>query len=214
MVVPSEGGVVLVATAGRYRGHFLLRSEYRSNLAPMFAGLRHQGEVGLTSGDNDRERDLLQPILGDEAELVFEQSPHDKLALVRRLQDSPQDGGRRRVLMVGDGLNDAGALEQADVGIAVSEDVASFSPSCDGILEADRLTALPHHLRYARRAVAVVVLCFIVSFAYNVVGIAFAASGNLSPLVSALLMPISSATVVGLAVGLARRLARTTLRET
>lgn len=207
-VEPADGGVVLVATRGRYRGRFVLRSGYRRNLAPMFAELRKLGRLALTSGDNDRERDALRSILGPEAKLVFEQSPHDKLALVRRLQASSP------VLMVGDGLNDAGALEQSDVGLAVSEDVANFSPACDGILEAGRMTELPRHLDYARRAVGVVVVCVGVSFAYNVVGIAFAASGNLSPLVSALLMPTSSATVVGLAVGLTRRLARTTLGET
>ena len=206
-LVPVEGGIVLLAIDGHYRGRYTLRSELRSDLTPMFHSLRRLGPLSLASGDNDRERNTLHAVMGPDAELVFGLSPHDKLELVERHRSLGQ------VLMVGDGLNDAGALEAADVGVAVSEDVATFSPACDAILEADRLADLPRHLEFARRAVRVVVVCFLVSFAYNVVGISFAASGNLSPLISAVLMPTSSATVVALAIGWTRRLAHTILGE-
>jgi Cu+-exporting ATPase len=129
----------------------------------------------------------------------FRQTPEDKLSSVRAWQ-----GAGHRVLMVGDGLNDAGALAAADVGIAVSDDTACLVPACDVVIRGERLTMVPAVLRYARRARAVIVLCFLVSVVYNVVGLGLALTGQLTPLATAILMPVSSLTVVGLSVGLMR----------
>jgi Cu+-exporting ATPase len=129
----------------------------------------------------------------------FRQTPLDKLQAVRERQ-----AAGRRVLMVGDGLNDAGALAAADVGMAVSDDTACLVPACDVVISGDRLTLLPALLRYARRARHVVVLCFVVSVFYNAIGLGLALTGQLTPLATAVLMPVSSLTVVGLAVGLMR----------
>jgi Cu+-exporting ATPase len=104
--------------------------------------------------------------------------------------------------MAGDGLNDAGALRQADVGVAVTEDVASFSPASDVILQAGEVPRIAAILDFSRRVVRVVRISFLVSTAYNVVGLAIAASGKLSPIVCAVLMPLSSVSVVLVACGL------------
>lgn len=113
-------------------------------------------------------------------------------------------------MMVGDGLNDAGALRQSDVGVAVVEQIGAFSPASDVILEAQMVGRLPSVLRFARLAVGVVHASFAISVVYNLVGLSFAARGMLSPLVAAVLMPLSSVSVVAFACGatlwLARRL--------
>ena len=99
-------------------------------------------------------------------------------------------------MMIGDGLNDAGALGISDVGIAVSEDVFRFTPSSDAIVEASKLSILHQLLSISKFSKTVLRFCLIFSLSYNVVGLSFAISGNLTPLVAAILMPLSSITVV------------------
>jgi Cu+-exporting ATPase len=111
-------------------------------------------------------------------------------------------------MMVGDGLNDAGALKQSDVGVAVVESVGAFSPASDVILDAARVPELPEFLKLARRSVRIVRVCFGISAAYNLVGVGIAAAGVLSPMICAVLMPVSSVSVVLAACGAATWAAR------
>jgi Cu+-exporting ATPase len=126
----------------------------------------------------------------------FRQTPHDKLAFIRAAKAAGS-----HVLMIGDGLNDSGALAAADVGITVSDDTACIVPACDAVVAGDRVAALPTFVRYARRAKSVVFLCFFVSVLYNAIGLTLALTGALTPLASAVLMPLSSLTIVGLSWG-------------
>lgn len=104
--------------------------------------------------------------------------------------------------MIGDGLNDAGALQQSDVGVSVSDDLNNFSPACDGILHGAHFSKLTKFLRLSRQSMNVIRFNFALSFMYNIIGLTFAVKGALSPLVSAILMPISSVTVIVIATGL------------
>ena len=98
--------------------------------------------------------------------------------------------------MVGDGLNDAGALAQSDVGIALSENVNVFSPACDAILDASKFNFLDKFIKASKSAVTIIKWSFALSLIYNIVGLYFAVSGQLSPVVAAILMPLSSISVV------------------
>ena len=189
--IQPQGAIVCIASDGKYRGHFHIANAYRRHLDRLFAALRPTADLFLLSGDNDGERHHLQALFGDGHHLLFQQSPTDKLEFVRNLRSTG-----RRVLMVGDGLNDAGALRQSTVGIAAAEDTTNFAPACDAILEAGRLDKLPNFLRFSRACLYIIALGFALSIAYNIVGLSFAVQGELSPLLSAVLMPLSSVSII------------------
>ncbi len=189
-VSPEESRTYL-SVNGTIRGYFAVGAHYRPGIGAMLSALGGRYPVSLLSGDNESERGALAAVFDRFAALHFFQSPMDKLRYVQALQT-----GGATVAMIGDGLNDAGALKQGDVGIAVTEDAAVFSPACDAILEASALTKLPDLLAFARASVRIVFLSFALSFLYNIVGFFFAMQGTLSPLIAAILMPLSSITVV------------------
>ncbi|MEW6305296.1 MAG: heavy metal translocating P-type ATPase metal-binding domain-containing protein [Verrucomicrobiota bacterium] len=192
---PVCGSGVHVAIDGRYRGCYVLASALRPEADALITNLSPEYDLALLSGDNEKERHRFAHLFG--ADLHFNQSPLNKLAFIRQLQ-----GAGKTVMMVGDGLNDAGALKQSDVGVAVVENIHAFSPASDVIMAAPMVPRLNDVLRFAKQSVRVVRASFLISLAYNVVGIAIAASGHLSPIVCAILMPVSSVTVVGFACGL------------
>ena len=187
---------VFVAIDGQLRGAFALENSLRPEVAQLIAQLGGRFELALLSGDNEREAARFKKIFGERAVLKFNQSPADKLNFIRELQ-----ARGRKVMMVGDGLNDAGALKQAEVGVAVVEQVGIFSPASDVILDAAELPRLAMVLAFSRSAARVVRAGFFISALYNVVGVSIAAAGLLQPMVCAILMPISSATVVLFACG-------------
>lgn len=199
---------VWVAMGGEVRGCFQVRNRYRAGVAEMLQGLRARGyALHLLSGDNDAERDNLRALLGPDVSLRFNQTPQSKFDYIRALREKGA-----RVLMLGDGLNDAGALLQADAGIAVTENTGQFTPACDAILDAPGVALLDRFLAYARCGKAVVTASFVLSICYNIVGLSFATRALLKPMVAAILMPASSisiVTLVTLASGLvARRIFR------
>jgi Cu+-exporting ATPase len=194
-----EGATFVVA--GGTRGWLRVTSAARAGVEDAARALGAAHDMCLLSGDHHGERTRWEHLFG--SRMWFRQSPADKLSFVRRAR---ADG--RRVLMVGDGLNDAGALAAADVGMAVSDDTACMAPACDAVIDGRRLAALPAFLRYARRARQVVILCFAVSIFYNALGLTLALKGGLSPLAAAVLMPLSSLTIVGLSAGAMRWSAR------
>jgi Cu+-exporting ATPase len=187
--------------AGDERGWVRLTAAMRPGIEEAAGELGGQHDISLLSGDHAGESPRWSRLFGHR--MRFRQSPEDKLAFVRQAQ-----ARGRRVLMVGDGLNDAGALAAADVGLTVSDDTACVVPACDAVISGERLAEIPAFLRYACRARHVVVACFVVSVAYNAVGLTLALAGALTPLASAILMPVSSLTVIGLSSGLMRWSAR------
>src|SRR5690606_2470126 len=94
------------------------------------------------------------------------------------------------------GLNDAGALKQSDVGFVISENTNVFSPACDGILDASKFNKIADFLSFSQKGVKIIKWAFILSLFYNLIGISFAITGHLKPVVAAILMPLSSISIV------------------
>ncbi|MCG2612451.1 heavy metal translocating P-type ATPase metal-binding domain-containing protein [Flavobacterium sp. SM15] len=182
---------VHVEIDGVYKGSYVFNNQYREGLEQLFDKLSKRYNLVVLSGDNDGERKILEKMLPTNTTLVFNQKPEQKLQFIEKLQ---KEG--RNVMMVGDGLNDAGALAQANVGISISENVNVFSPACDGILDATQFSKISYFLRLSKKAMLTIYMSFGLSLLYNVVGLSFAVTGNLSPLVAAIIMPLSTVTIV------------------
>ncbi|MBQ0908079.1 heavy metal translocating P-type ATPase metal-binding domain-containing protein [Flavobacterium sp. F-328] len=174
-----------------YLGKFLFHTQYRDGLAVLFKNLSKQYQLQVLSGDNDGERANLEQLLPKGTELFFNQKPEEKLEYIKTLQEQGKN-----VMMVGDGLNDAGALAQSNVGISISENVNVFSPACDAILDASEFDKLSYFLTLSHNAMRTIKMSFVLSLLYNVVGLLFAITGNLLPLVAAIIMPLSTITIV------------------
>lgn len=195
---------VYVKINENYKGFYEVKNSYRPGMETMVKQLQAKSfSLHMLSGDNEAEKNNLSKIFGAETPLLFKVSPQDKLSYVKNLQKQ-----QLNVLMIGDGLNDAGALKQANCGIAISDEAARFTPACDAILDGKSIYKLPAFLAYARSAKKIVQAGFILSILYNVVGVSFAVQGLLSPLVAAILMPASSISIVLVATLFSNMVAR------
>jgi Cu+-exporting ATPase len=189
-----QGTSVYIAMNGAYKGQFKVNHTYRPKVDKMLTQLKKAGyQIHLLSGDHATEKQNLVQLLGSDVPLFFEQSPQNKLEYIQQLQKQG-----RCVMMIGDGLNDAGALQKANVGIAVTDQTHLFTPASDGILEGSMIPNLANLLRFAKKGKLVILLIFILSIIYNLVGMYFATRAQLSPMVAAILMPISSISIVSL----------------
>jgi len=189
----QQASYVFVGINNEVRGYFEITTFIRSGLQQLISKLRNF-TLGLLSGDNESDLKRMQTFFGKAAEMRFNQSPHDKLAYIQTLQNH-----HKTVVMLGDGLNDSGALKQSDIGIAVTDDTGVFTPACDGILQGDKLQYLDKIILLAKKSTRILKVAFAISFFYNIIALSFAVSGLLTPLVAAILMPISSVSVVGFA---------------
>jgi Cu+-exporting ATPase len=182
---------VHVSIGNQYRGYFSIQNNYRKGLRRLIEELNKFYKLSILSGDRETERKNLQPIFPEGTMMKFNQKPDEKLLYIQSIQ-----GKGERVLMLGDGLNDAGALIKSDLGIAVTEDITSFTPASDAIIDAGKLDRLDKFIRFSLSAKHIIYLSFTISFLYNIIGMSFAVMGKLTPIIAAILMPASSITVV------------------
>lgn len=190
--------VVFVSINDKTKGFYTVSNQYRKGFEEVIRTLKKQFKVYLITGDNNGEEETLLNYF-EKQNMQFNQKPGDKAAFVKKLQERGET-----VLMTGDGLNDAGALMQADVALTIADKVYHFSPASDAVLEAEKFSQLANYVRFTKTSLTIVKVSFFISFLYNVIGISFAISGNLSPIVAAILMPISSVSVVAFATFVTR----------
>jgi P-type Cu+ transporter len=188
---PTLNTTVHVSSNNTYKGKFTFYNAYRKGLSKLFNILKKDYDLVILSGDNEGEKDNLTKLLPSKTKLLFNQKPEDKLDYIKYHQSEGAN-----VLMIGDGLNDAGALAQSNVGIAISENVNVFSPACDAILDASKFNQLHHYIKASKSAIKIIKWSFALSFLYNIIGLYFAITGQLAPVVAAILMPISSISIV------------------
>lgn len=174
-----------------YLGKFEFDTIYRKGVEPLFQSLDEHYKLIILSGDNEGEKPVLTKMLPKTTQMFFNQKPDSKMKLVEKIQSED-----KKVAMIGDGLNDAGALKQANIGIAISENVNVFSPACDAIMDASQLYKLNLYVDISKKGIKIIKLSFIFSFLYNVVGLYFALTGQLQPVIAAILMPLSSISIV------------------
>lgn len=181
---------VYISKNGEFIGKFIFKNEYREHLKNLFKTLTDY-KIFVLSGDNSSEEHQLKDIIPNYEAMAFNQNPEDKLNYIKELQDK-----NFKVAMLGDGLNDAGALKQSNVGIAIADDTNSFTPSSDVIMNGEKVVILDKYLNVCKGSITIVKMTFIISFLYNIVGLSYAVTGHMHPLFAAIIMPISSITVV------------------
>ena len=186
-----QGTAIYISKDGALLGSFSFYHQIRQQLPELISKLENQFELAVLSGDNESEKKRFTELFGDKAAMHFNQSPSDKLDFIRS-----QKQEKKKSLMVGDGLNDAGALQQSHVGISLCEENVHFFPASDALLKASSFNQLSKFLQLSKTNTKIVKRAFAISLIYNLLGLSFALSGILSPLICAILMPISSATVV------------------
>jgi len=187
----SEYNGVFVSIDEKLKGYFTINNIYRKGLNEFVNYFGSSYSLALISGDTDGERDSLKKIFPDNTEMLFEQEPKDKLNYISGLLERGE-----RVMYFGDGLNDAGALQKSNVGVVITENINNFTPASDVIVSAERFDKIRNYIDYIIDARKLIYAAYIIAFIYNIVGVSFAASGQLSPLIAAILMPISSVSVV------------------
>ena len=182
---------VHISVNNEYKGKYVFKNAYRKGVKDLFTDLNSDYNLAIVSGDNEGEKKFLVKELPKRTSFLFDQKPEDKLTYVKKLQQEKQN-----VIMIGDGLNDAGALAQSNVGIALSENINVFSPACDAILDASKFNQINKYIKASKKAINIIKYSFILSLCYNLIGLYFATTGQLKPVIAAILMPLSSISIV------------------
>ncbi|KAF0241829.1 MAG: P-type ATPase [Chitinophagaceae bacterium] len=185
----KTGSEVWISINDKVYGKYEVANLLREHVDVMINSLPYA--VSILSGDNSRTEAYLQEHFNQKVVYHFNQTPENKLAFIASLQNQQET-----VMMVGDGLNDAGALSKSNIGLAVVDNTIQFSPASDAIILAKNLPYLNQYIKAAILSKRLITITFIISLIYNVLGIYFSVTAQLSPIVAAVLMPMSTLSIV------------------
>lgn len=197
-----------VSINGQIKASYVFNGQYKENLASSLTHLGFNYDLSVLSGDHNGEQEALLKLYPNFVETAFNQAPNDKKEFIQSYQNN-----RANVLMIGDGINDQNALSESAVGIVVTKNINGFYPSADGVLLDESFAKLPYFMELARYSKKVLKVSLAFSIAYNLIGLSFALAGLLTPVVAAILMPISSITVVLLVTSMVSSKAASTSKE-
>lgn len=192
LTLPNDGKTrVYIRIDEEYLGYFEYKNKYREGFANVLRRLRSKSkDVAILSGDKNDEYKTIMELIGFDLEMNFNKDPHQKMEYIK------EQNKNHRTMMIGDGLNDAGALKAAHLGMVLAEDTNNFTPASDIIITSTQFEKIPNIFELALATKKSIVGAYIIAGLYNVVGLSFAVSGHLKPIVAAILMPLSSLTIV------------------
>ena len=191
--IPGAHTLIFILIDNNLKAVYESKAELKAGAVDLLKRLKGY-KITLLSGDRPELIPYLRPQVPVQMNILMGQTPQQKLDFIQQAQASGD-----QVMMVGDGLNDAGALKQSDIGVAVVDRHFSFSPACEALIQADQLIYLDRFMTRARQAKYLIWWGFTYSILYNLTGIYFAVQGMMSPLIAAILMPLSSIGVMVLA---------------
>jgi Cu+-exporting ATPase len=189
--VPSEKGTLVFVNINNHpKGYFLITSKWRNNISALFKNLRQKGiKTIIATGDHPQAIGNTEKSWSTEIRAGLK--PDEKLKIIL---EEKQKGNK--VCMIGDGMNDVPAMAAADVSVTVNESGNHFLPESDMILDARYVPYLDKIYAFSKSIRTVVLVCFVISVIYNLIGLYFALSAQLRPVIAAILMPASTLSIV------------------
>ena len=187
----DDSNGVHIVIDDEYKGCFKIEQEWRSGLKKLINSLNKNYKLNVLSGDTDKDEQTLKTFFPPNTKIAFKHSPLQKLSFIIEEQNKGN-----KVMMLGDGLNDAGALKQSNFGIAITDNINNFTPGCDAILTGSSLNYLPQFIQLSKDGLKIIKISFAIAITYNTIGLFYAVQGTLYALVAAVLMPISTITII------------------
>jgi P-type Cu+ transporter len=171
-------------------GHFNISFAIRANMELALRSLSKSYKLGVISGDNENDKLRLSKHFPNSKELHFGFNPEQKMKFISK------ENNIQPTAYFGDGLNDTGALQKAQIGISVRDGHERFTPAADLIYPGEKMHLMHKLFSFSKSVKRIIQISFFISLLYNAIGLSFALAGELSPLIAALLMPTSTVTII------------------